>query len=182
MAKSLSSEEINSLIQATKNADRLTRLQVFALATSGLIDVVDGAFIVTGKGQRALKRQSRQAQQAAVVPVVMEAALEILDTNEAMCNHRAIWDRVGRDKFERDDVLDLHRFLVFQHGTPKHEVLRREPRYEVVLGERVLSVRAFFFTICIALLFKSSRSLFCCSRAIHSSLHRKHANRLICDR
>ena len=111
MAKSLSSEEINSLIQATKNADRLTRLQVFALATSGLIDVVDGAFIVTGKGQRALKRQSRQAQQAAVVPVVMEAALEILDTNEAMCNHRAIWDRVGRDKFERDDVLDALRAL-----------------------------------------------------------------------
>ena len=111
MAKSLSSEEINSLIQATKNADRLTRLQVFALATSGLIDVVDGAFIVTGKGQRALKRQSRQAQQAAVVPVVMEAALEFLATNEAMCNHRAIWDRVGRDKFERDDVLDALRAL-----------------------------------------------------------------------
>lgn len=111
MAKSLSSEEINSLIQATKNADRLTRLQVFTLATSGLIDVVDGAFVVTGKGQRALKRQSRQAQLAATIPVVMEAALEILDTNEAMCNHRAIWDRVGRDKFERDDVLDALRAL-----------------------------------------------------------------------
>ncbi len=111
MAKPLSSEAINSLIQATKNADRLTRLQVFTLATSGLIDVVDGAFVVTGKGQRALKRQSRQAQLAAAVPVVMEAALEILDTNEAMCNHRAIWDRVGRDKFERDDVLDALRAL-----------------------------------------------------------------------
>ena len=111
MAKPLSSEEINSLIQATKNADRLTRLQVFTLATSGLIDVVDGAFVVTYKGQRALKRQSRQAQLEATVPVVMEAALEILDTNEAMCNHRAIWDRVGRDKFERDDVLDALRAL-----------------------------------------------------------------------
>ena len=32
-------------------------------------------------------------------------------TNEAMCNHRAIWDRVGRDKFERDDVLDALRAL-----------------------------------------------------------------------
>ena len=111
MAKPLSSEEINSLIQATKNADRLTRLQVSTLATSGLIDVVDGAFVVTGKGQRALKRQSRQAQLEATIPVVMEAALEILDTNEAMCNHRAIWDRVGRDKFERDDVLDALRAL-----------------------------------------------------------------------
>jgi len=111
MAKPLSSEEIDSLIQATKNADRLTRLQVFTLATSGLIDVVDGAFVVTGKGQRALKRQSRQAQLAATVPVVMEAALEILDTAERMCNHREIWNRVGRDKFERDEVLDALRAL-----------------------------------------------------------------------
>ena len=111
MAKPLSSEEIDSLIQATKNADRLTRLQVFTLATSGLIDVVDGAFVVTGKGQRALKRQSRQAQLAATVPVVMEAALEILDTAERMCNHREIWNRAGRDKFERDEVLDALRVL-----------------------------------------------------------------------
>jgi len=111
MAKPLSPEEMDSLIQATKNADRLTRLQVFTLATSGLIDVVDGAFVVTGKGQRALKRQSRKAKLAATIPVVMEAALEILDTNEAMCNHRAIWNRVGRDKFERDDVLGALRAL-----------------------------------------------------------------------
>ena len=111
MAKPLSSEEIDSLIQATKNADRLTRLQVFTLATSGLIDVVDGAFVVTGKGQRALKRQSRKAKLAETVPVVMEAALEILDTAERMCNHREIWNRVGRDKFERDEVLDALRAL-----------------------------------------------------------------------
>ena len=111
MAKPLSSEEIDSLIQATKNADRLTRLQVFTLATSGLIDVVDGAFVVTGKGQRALKRQSRQSKLAETVPVVMEAALEILNTNETMCNHREIWNRVGRDKFERDEVLDALRVL-----------------------------------------------------------------------
>jgi len=111
MAKPLSSEEIDSLIQATKNADRLTRLQVFTLATSGLIDVVDGAFVVTGKGQRALKRQSRKSKLAATVPVVMEAALEILDTAERMCNHREIWNRVGRDKFERDEVLDALRAL-----------------------------------------------------------------------
>jgi hypothetical protein len=111
MAKPLSSEEIDSLIQATKNVDRLTRLQVFTLATSGLIDVVDGEFVVTGKGQRALKRQSRHSKLAATVPVVMEAALEILDTGERMCNHREIWNRVGRDKFERDEVLDALRAL-----------------------------------------------------------------------
>ena len=41
----------------------------------------------------------------------MEAALEILDTAERMCNHREIWNRVGRDKFERDEVLDALRAL-----------------------------------------------------------------------
>jgi len=111
MAKPLSSEEIDSLIQATKNADRLTRLQVFTLATSGLIDVVDGAFVVTGKGQRALKRQSRKSKLAATVPVVMEAALSILDTQDRVCNHREIWERVGRDKFDRQVVLDALRVL-----------------------------------------------------------------------
>ena len=41
----------------------------------------------------------------------MAAALEILDTNEAMCNHRQDWNAVGREKFERDDVLDSLRAL-----------------------------------------------------------------------
>ena len=59
MAKPLTSSQIEALIQATKNADRLTRLQVFTLATSGLVDVEDGAFIITSKGNMAIKRQVR---------------------------------------------------------------------------------------------------------------------------
>lgn len=111
MAKPLSPEEMDSLIQATKNVDRLTRLQVFTLATAGLIDVVDGSFVITKKANNKLRRHRRQEKLSATMPVVMEAALEILDTNEAMCNHRAIWNRVGRDQFERDDVLDALRAL-----------------------------------------------------------------------
>ena len=111
MAKPLTSSQIEALIQATKNADRLTRLQVFTLATSGLVDVEDGAFIITSKGNRAIKRQVRSQTLEANVPVVMAAAMEILDTNEAMSNHRQIWNAVGREKFERDDVLDVLRAL-----------------------------------------------------------------------
>lgn len=111
MAKSLTSAQIEALTQATKNVDRLTRLQVFTLATSGLVDVEDGAFIITSKGARAIKRQVRGQALEANVPVVMAAALEILDTNEAMCNHRQIWNAVGRDKFDREDVLDAMRAL-----------------------------------------------------------------------
>lgn len=111
MAKPLSSEGFDALIQATKNVDRLTRLQVFTLATSGLIDVVDGAFVVTKKGNNKLRRHNRKAQVQAAVPVVAEAALGILNTDDAVCNHRAIWEAVGRDKFERQVVLDALRVL-----------------------------------------------------------------------
>jgi len=111
MAKSLTSAQIEALTQATKSVDRLTRLQVFTLATSGLVDVEDGAFIITSKGDRAIKRQVRGQALSVNVPVVMAAALEILDTNEAMCNHRQVWNAVGREKFERDDVLDSLRAL-----------------------------------------------------------------------
>ena len=111
MAKSLSTGQVAALLQATKNADRLTRLQVFSLATSGLIDVEDDAFVLTGKGQRAMKRQARNISIEKNVPIVAEIALKILDTNEAMCNHRQIWEAAGRDKFERDEVLDAMRHL-----------------------------------------------------------------------
>jgi len=111
MAKSLSAAQVTALLQATKNSSKLTRLQVFTLATTGLIDVKDDNFVVTGKGQRAMKRQTRRINIEKNVPVVAEAALQILDTNEAMCNHRQIWEAVGRDKFERDEVLDAMRHL-----------------------------------------------------------------------
>ena len=111
MAKSLSAGQVAALLQATKNADRLTRLQVFSLATSGLIDVEDDAFVLTGKGQRAMKRQARNISIEKNVPIVAEIALKILDTNETMCNHRQIWEAAGRDKFERDEVLDAMRHL-----------------------------------------------------------------------
>jgi hypothetical protein len=42
---------------------------------------------------------------------VAAAALQILDTDVAMCTHRQIWTAVGRDKFEREDVLDAMRAL-----------------------------------------------------------------------
>jgi len=111
MAKSLSSAQIAALTQAAKNMNKLTRLQVFALAQSGLIDVQEKEFVLTGKAQRAVKRHSRQVALDANIPVIAEAALAVLDTNDRMCNHREIWNRAGRDKFERDEVLDALRAL-----------------------------------------------------------------------
>ena len=111
MAKPLTSAQITALAQAAKNMNKLTRLQVFALAQVGLIDVQEDEFVLTGKAQRAVKRHARQAALDANIPVVAEAALSILNTDEAMCNHRQIWNAVGRDKFERGEILDALRAL-----------------------------------------------------------------------
>ena len=111
MAKPLTSAQIAALTQAAKNMNKITRLQVFTLAQSGLLDVQEDEFVLTGKAERAVKRHARQAALDANIPVVAEAALSILNTDEAMCNHRQIWNAVGRDKFERDEVLDALRAL-----------------------------------------------------------------------
>ena len=111
MAKPLTSTQLAALTQAAKNMNKITRLQVFALAQSGLLDVQDDEFVLTGKASRAIKRNARQAALDASVPLVREAALAVLDTEDRMCNHREIWNRVGRDKFERDDVLSALRAL-----------------------------------------------------------------------
>ena len=64
MAKPLTPSQLAALTQAAKNTTRLTRLQVFTLASAGLIEISgvrDSDFSLTGKGQRALKRHARQA-------------------------------------------------------------------------------------------------------------------------
>ena len=111
MAKPLTTEQLDALIQAGKSMKKITRLQVFTLATTGLLDVQDGEFVLTGKAERAVKRHTRQISLQKNVPVIAEAALQVLDTDDRMCNHREIWNRVGRDNFTRDEVLDSLRAL-----------------------------------------------------------------------
>jgi len=111
MAKPLTTEQLDALIQAGKSMKKITRLQVFTLATTGLLDVQDGEFVLTGKAERAVKRHTRQISLQKNIPVIAEAALQVLDTDDRMCNHREIWNRAGRDNFTRDEVLDSLRAL-----------------------------------------------------------------------
>ena len=111
MAKPLTTEQLDALIQAGKSMKKITRLQVFTLATTGLLDVQDGEFVLTGKAERAVKRHTRQISLQKNIPVIAEAALGVLDTDDRMCNHREIWNRVGRENFTRDEVLDSLRAL-----------------------------------------------------------------------
>ena len=111
MAKSLTPNQIAAIDQATKNIDRLTRLQVFTLAVSGMLSVEDENFVLTGKALRAQRRAARKAKLAANIPMIKEATLTLLANDEARCNHRAIWNAVGKESFERDEVLDALRCL-----------------------------------------------------------------------
>ena len=111
MAKPLTTEQLDALIQAGKSMKKITRLQVFTLATTGLLDVKDSEFVLTGKAERAVKRHTRQISLQKNIPVIAEAALQVLDTDDRMCNHREIWNRAGRDNFTRDEVLDSLRAL-----------------------------------------------------------------------
>ena len=111
MAKPLTPEQIEAITQATKNIDRLTRLQVYTLATTGMLTVEEGAFKLTGKALRAQARAERKAKLKQNIPLVREAALKILTNDEARCNHRAIWNELGRDNFERDEILEALRAL-----------------------------------------------------------------------
>ena len=114
MAKPLTETQTRALAQAEKNTTRLTRMQVFELATVGFIEVSgvrDSDFRLTKKGTRALARENKRARVADVKDAVLSAAYEILDTEGAMTKHRAIWEKVGRDEYTRDEVLDALRYL-----------------------------------------------------------------------
>ncbi len=114
MAKPLTDSQKRALTQAEKNTTRLTRMQVFELATAGFIEVCgvrDSDFAVSKKGARALARENKRARVAQVKDVVRDAALAILDTEGALTKHRAIWVAVGRQEHSRDEVLDAMREL-----------------------------------------------------------------------
>ena len=114
MAKPLTDSQKRALTQAEKNTTRLTRMQVFELATAGFIEVCgvrDSDFAVSKKGARALARENKRARVAQVKDVVRDAALAILDTEGALTKHRSIWVAVGRQEHSRDEVLDAMREL-----------------------------------------------------------------------
>ena len=114
MARPLTETQKRALTQAEKNTTRLTRMQVFELASVGFIEVCgvrDSDFRLTKKGVRALARENKRARVAQVKEAVREAALALLDTEGAMTKHRSVWEAVGRQEHTRDEVLEAMREL-----------------------------------------------------------------------
>ena len=103
MARTLTETEIKALSLAVS---RLTKRDVFTLTSLGFLAMDDEDNIVrSAKGERALKRESKRIRAAAVREPVEVKVREMLADPEAHIQHRAVWVAVGRDEFERDEVL-----------------------------------------------------------------------------
>lgn len=107
MARTLTDAEIKAL---STSPSRLTKRDVFSLTSLGFLAMDDeGDITRSTKGERALKRESKRIR-AATVRVPVEAKVrEMLTEADATIQHRAVWVAVGRDEFERDEVLTAMR-------------------------------------------------------------------------
>ncbi len=103
MARTLTENELKAL---STSVSRLTKRDVFTLTSLGFLAMDDeGDITRSTKGERALKRESKRIR-ATEVRVPVEAMVrEMLAEADAHIQHRAVWVAVGREEFERDEVL-----------------------------------------------------------------------------
>ena len=103
MARTLTETEIKALSLAVS---RLTKRDVFTLTSLGFLAMDDEDNIIRStKGERALKRESKRIRAAAVRGPVEAMVREMLAEADSHIQHRAVWVAVGREEFERDEVL-----------------------------------------------------------------------------
>lgn len=103
MARTLTETEIKALSLAVS---RLTKRDVFTLTSLGFLAMDDEDNIIRStKGERALKRESKRIRAAQVRGPVEAMVREMLAEADAHIQHRAVWVAVGREEFERDEVL-----------------------------------------------------------------------------
>ena len=107
MARTLTPDETKAL---STSVSRLTKRDVFILTSLGFLAMDDdGDIIRSAKGERALKRESKKIRAAQVRGPVEAMVREMLAEADAHIQHRAVWVAVGRDEFERDEVLTAMR-------------------------------------------------------------------------
>ena len=108
MAKPLTTEQIEAIDIASNDILNLNPLQVYVLATAGLIESVDGNLVLTTKANRAVKRTQRNNEITALVPIVSEEALSMLSTIESTTTNRQIFESLaakhGADRFASNQI------------------------------------------------------------------------------
>ena len=111
MAKSLTPSTLSAINSASKNISRLSKVDVFTLATQGLITLNDdGKFELTSKAGRAVARAQKSAAAEEIRPVVWEAIGTISQDSEKMFRLDDVLKATGLDKGEnRQNILEALR-------------------------------------------------------------------------
>jgi len=114
MAKSINQRTANIIFKILNNKDEINNLtakQAVELAFRNFVIINDDALELTEKAKRALARFNRNKNIANAVVDVEIAIKDILKEPGATTRHRQVWEKVGRDKYERDTVLQALNIL-----------------------------------------------------------------------
>ena len=109
MAKQLSPSlhsSLDSLLFGSKTPSRLTPVVAVQLAALNILDVQDGQLVLNEKvARRRLARFIKRTTQLSCNEAVLKAIDTTLTEPGQATQHRAVWNAVGREEFNREQVL-----------------------------------------------------------------------------
>lgn len=109
MAKSIDDSTallLSNLQSGEIEPERMWPADAVALAERGFISLnEEGQLCVTEKASRAIRRFEKEKKVSAATSEVRNVINEMLTEPGAVTQHRAVWNKVGRDAYERDTVL-----------------------------------------------------------------------------
>ena len=111
MAKALTPSTLSAINSAVKNISRLSKVDVYTLATQGLVTInEEGKFELTTKASRAVARAQKAVVAEEIRPVVWEAIGTISQDSEKMFRLDDVLKATGLDKGEnRQNILEALR-------------------------------------------------------------------------
>ena len=110
MAKPLSSDTLAAINSATKNIDRLTKREVFTLATQGLLNMTDDGFELSSKATRAVARAAKAAVAEEIRPQVWEAVNVVSQDPDKLFRLDDVLKATGLNKADhRQNILEALR-------------------------------------------------------------------------
>ena len=111
MAKALTPSALSAINSAVKNISRLSKVDVYTLATQGLVTInEEGKFELTTKASRGIARAQKAVVAEEIRPVVWEAIGTISQDSEKMFRLDDVLKATGLDKGEnRQNILEALR-------------------------------------------------------------------------
>ena len=102
---------VSQLLAGEKTPSRLTPFIAVQLFNMGCIKMVETKLVTTPKAEKLLKRWNKKAAQVDCDNRVFGAINLLLTEPGQVVQHRAVWVKVGRSDWERDQVLNSLRNL-----------------------------------------------------------------------